>query len=218
MYHLSIAEIINRLASSFEGLSSIEAQKRLQEYGLNELIEKKQVPIWKLFLNQFKDFMIVILLAAAILSGWMGDLTDAIIILVIVLLNAILGFSQEYRAEKAMQALKKMAVTQSQVLRDGKPMLCSATSLVPGDIVFLEAGNVVPADIRLLETYSLRIDEASLTGESVSVDKNNRDLSEINIPLGDQVNMAFKGTLVTHGRAKGIVTATGMNTELGKIA
>jgi Ca2+-transporting ATPase len=217
-YNQSVKEILQQFNSTNEGLSASESQKRLKEVGLNELQEKKKIPAWMLFLNQFKDFMIIILIAAAVLSGIVGDATDTIIILVIVLLNAIVGFVQEYKAEKAMDALKKMAVTQSQVLRDGQPIIISSIELVPGDLVIIEAGNVVPADMRLMETHSLRIDESSLTGESVAVDKISNDLSEENIQLGDQLNMAFKGTLVANGRAKGMVVATGMKTELGKIA
>lgn len=217
-YNQSIKEILQQFNASLEGLSSLEARKRLKEYGLNELQEKKKIPPWMLFLNQFKDFMIIILIAAAVLSGIVGDATDTIIILVIVLLNAIVGFVQEYRAEKAMDALKKMSVTQSQVLRDGLPIIISSLELVPGDVVIIEAGNVVPADMRLMETHRLKIDESSLTGESVTIDKKSNDLTIENIPLGDQLNMAFKGTLVANGRAKGVVVATGMKTELGKIA
>lgn len=218
MYNFTISTILETFKTSKQGLSLAEAQKRLAELGLNELQEKKKMPIWLLFLNQFKDFMIIVLLAAAVLSGIMGDITDTIIILIIVLLNAIIGFMQEFKAEKAMEALKKMTITQTQVLRDNQSRIISSTELVPGDIIIIEAGNIVPADTRLIETHSLRIDESSLTGESIPVDKNKNELSEENIPLGDQFNMAFKGTLVTNGRAKGVVVATGMKTELGKIA
>ncbi len=217
-YHQSISSIFSKLHTSVEGLSSAEVQRRLSQHGYNELQEKKKIPAWLLFLHQFKDFMILILAAAAVLSGIMGDLTDTIIILVIILLNAIVGFIQEYRAEKAMDALKKMTVTQAHVIREGKPSIITSTGLVPGDIVVIEAGNVVPADIRLIETHSLRIDESSLTGESIPVDKSTAALPDSSIPLGDQFNMTFKGTLVTNGRAKGVVVATGMTTELGKIA
>ncbi|NOT36581.1 MAG: cation-translocating P-type ATPase [Saprospiraceae bacterium] len=217
-YNKSTKDILQQFNTSAEGLSVSESQKRLKEFGPNELQEKKKIPAWMLFLNQFKDFMIIILIAAAILSGAVGDMTDTIIIITIVLLNAIVGFVQEYRAEKAMEALKKMSITQSQVLREAQPMIISSQNLVSGDIVIIEAGNVVPADLRLLETHSLRIDESSLTGESVAVDKISNDLKEENIPLGDQLNMAFKGTLVANGRAKAVVVATGMQTELGKIA
>ena len=218
MHTKSISIVLEAMESTKDGLTSEQANIRLNTHGKNELIEKKKIPLWILFLYQFKDFMILILIAAAILSGIMGDMTDTIIILVIVLLNAAIGFIQEYQAEKAMDALKKMAITQTQVLRDSLTIVISSTELVPGDIVVLEAGNVVPADLRLLETHSLRIDESSLTGESVAIDKNNAELNDQNIPIGDQLNMAFKGTLVTNGRAIGLVIATGMKTELGKIA
>lgn len=217
-YNQPINVILEQFDTTADGLSISDAQKRLTEFGFNELEEKKKTPVWLLFLDQFKDFMILVLLAAAVVSGIMGDITDTIIILIIVVLNAIIGFVQEYRAEKAMEALKKMTVTQTQVLRDGQPFVISSSQLVPGDVVIIEAGNVVPADLRLMETYSLRIDESSLTGESVAIDKNCLEINGENVTLGDQFNMAFKGTLVSNGRSKGVVVATGMNTELGKIA
>jgi P-type Ca2+ transporter type 2C len=215
-------EELNHLFEKFncteKGLSSNEAEKRLHKHGKNELQEKKKVSPWMLFLHQFKDFLIIILAIAAVLSGIMGELIETVIILVIILLNAVVGFIQEFRAEKAMEALKKMSTTQTQVIRDGKALSILSQGLVPGDIVILEAGNVVPADMRLLETHSLRINESSLTGESMAVDKNHHSISKENIPLGDRLNMAYKGTLVTNGRAKGLIVATGMKTELGKIA
>ncbi|MCU0387888.1 MAG: cation-translocating P-type ATPase [Chitinophagaceae bacterium] len=210
--------VLQELHTTENGLTQQEALKRLEKFGSNELQEKKKVPAWMLFLHQFKDFMIIILMAAAVLSGIMGDLTDTIIILVIVLLNALVGFIQEYRAEKAMDALKKMSITHTKVLRDGEATEVSGTVLVPGDVVILEAGNVVPADMRLLETHALKIDESSLTGESVAADKRAITLGTEDIPLGDRINMGYKGTLVTNGRAKAVVTHTGMQTELGKIA
>jgi Ca2+-transporting ATPase len=218
MYTISVSQLYKNLDSTDQGLSNSEANKRLLTFGNNELQKKKKIPAWLMFLHKFKDFMILILIVAAVLSGLMGDMTDTIIILVIVFINATVGFVQEYQADKAMDALKNMAITQSQVLRDGKAILIISTQLVPGDIVILEAGNVVPADIRLIESHSLRVDESSLTGESIPIDKNNNDINENDIPLGDQLNLVFKGTLVTNGRAKGIVIATGMKTELGKIA
>jgi Ca2+-transporting ATPase len=217
-YNQSASDILRQFESSLEGITTTEAQSRLGQYGHNELQEKKKIPAWLLFLRQFKDFMIIILVAAAVLSGIVGDMTDTIIILIIILLNAIIGFVQEYRAEKTMEALKKMTVTQSQVLRDHQPMIISSIELVPGDIIIMEAGNVVPADVRLIETHSLRIDESSLTGESVAVDKKTSVLPDEDIPLGDRINMAFKGSLVTNGRTKAVVVATGMTTELGRIA
>lgn len=218
MYQQTIQTLIQHLNTTPSGLTSEEAEIRLNKYGLNELLEKKKTPVWLLFVMQFKDFMILILILAAVLSGVMGDNTDTIIILAIVLLNAIVGFVQEYRAEKTMEALKKMNITNTNVLRNAQPLIISSTTLVPGDVVLIEAGNVVPADIRLLESFNLSIDESSLTGESFSVDKKCVDIKEDNVLLADRINMVFKGTLVTNGRAKGLVTATGMNTELGKIA
>jgi Ca2+-transporting ATPase len=171
-----------------------------------------------MFLNQFRDFMILVLISAAIVSGIIGDLTDTIIILVIVILNAVLGFVQEYRAEKSLEALKKMAALNANVIRDGKIQSVDAEELVPGDIIVLETGNIVPADIRLFETFNLKADESSLTGESLSADKNSDTLNESEVSLGDRFNMLYKTTLITGGRARGVVISTGMNTEIGKIA
>jgi Ca2+-transporting ATPase len=167
---------------------------------------------------QFKDVMILILMAAAVISGILGDLTDTIIIFVIVILNALLGFYQEYKAERALDALQRMTSLQAQVMRDGQLIRIDAAELVPGDIVVLEAGNSVPADLRLLEVHALRIDESALTGESVPVDKQADVIDYDDVSLGDRSNMAYKGTLVTNGRARGIVVATGMSTEIGRIA
>ncbi len=215
---LDIKEIFELTGSSINGLSREKASMSLAEFGLNELQEKKKKPAWLLFLAQFSDFMILVLLAAAIIAGIAGDITDTIIILIIVVLNAIVGFVQEYKAEKAMEALKKIAAFQAQVIRNGETFTISAAELVPGDLVLLEAGNVVPADIRLIETHSLRIDEAALTGESVPAEKTDKVLTEEDLPIGDRLNLAFKSTLITNGRAKGIVIATGMLTEIGLIA
>ena len=204
--------------SSFDGLTTAEAEKKLAETGYNQLVEKAQKSAWSVFANQFKDFMIVVLIAAAIISGFIGDSVDTIVILFIVLLNAIVGFVQEYRAEKAMEALKKMAALQSSVLRDGNIVTIESIQIVPGDIVLLEAGNTVPADLRLFDVNALQIVESSLTGESLPVDKVSNALSGEDFPLGDRFNMAYKGTQVSNGRGKGIVIATGMQTEIGKIA
>lgn len=218
-FHTELVEqIIEHLGSSKTGLNSFQAAENLQKFGPNILSEKKKKPAWVLFLSQFKDFMILILFGAAILSGLVGDLTDTLIILVIILLNAVLGFVQEYRAEKAIQALKNMTETFCQVIRENQPMTIPSQNLVPGDILLLEAGNMVPADVRLMECFALKLDESSLTGESVSVDKSTEPILNPDLPPSDQFNMVFKGTLVTNGRAKGIVVRTGMATELGKIA
>src|SRR5215204_2504539 len=218
-YHqLSTEKIFELTRSSPQGLTTEAIKSKLEEFGPNALERKKKKPVWLFFLNQFKDFMILVLIVAAIISGIVGEGTDSIIILVIVLLNAIVGFVQEYRAEKAIEALKKMAALHAQVIRNGETSTIASEDLVPGDLVLLEAGNVTPADIRLIEAHSLRIDESALTGESVPADKTDRELSEEELPLGDRFNMAYKSTLITNGRAKGIVVATGMKTEIGKIA
>lgn len=211
-------DLFAKFETSKNGLTQSEAQKRLEKFGPNALQEKKKKPAWLLFLAQFKDFMILILAVAAVISGMVGDLTDTIIILVIIVLNAVLGFVQEYRAEKAMESLKKLTETQTKVFRDKQLLAIPSRDLVPGDVVVLEAGNMVPADLRLVETFSLKIDESSLTGESVPIDKITAEIPEENLNPGDQLNMAFKGTLVTNGRASGLVVATGMSTEIGKIA
>jgi len=217
-YNQPIKAVLNELDSTVDGLSSREARSRLETHGENHLQEHKSQPAWLLFVRQFRNVLILILAGAAILSGMVGDIADTIIILVIVLLNAIVGFIQEYRAEKAMEALRKMAATNCRVIRDGGVISIISKGLVPGDVVLLESGDMVPADIRLTESHGLQIDEASLSGESVPVDKHPKALADPNIPLSDRYNMAYKGTLISNGRGKGVVTHTGMNTELGRIA
>lgn len=215
---LSTEEIMKAFGSHISGLTATQAAENLVKFGPNTLSEKKKKPVWVLFLSQFKDFMILILFGAALLSGLVGDLTDTIIILIIILLNAILGFVQEYRAEKAIQALKNMTEAFCQVIRDGIHSTVPSQDLVPGDVLLLEAGNMIPADARIIECFALKIDESSLTGESVSVDKSSDLILTHNLPPSDQFNMVFKGTLVTNGRAKALIVSTGMATELGKIA
>ncbi|AEE48778.1 cation-translocating P-type ATPase [Haliscomenobacter hydrossis] len=218
-FHTQTAtQTLELLHTELNGLSAAEVVNRQNLYGANELVQKKPKPAWLMFLLQFKDFMIIILMVAAIISGMVGEMTDAIIILIIVLLNAVIGFIQEYRAEKAIDALKKMSITTAKIKRGGAVLSLSSVELVPGDVVLLEAGNAIPADLRLLEAYNLRIDESALTGESVPVDKITDTLKTADIPLGDRFNLAYKGTLLTNGRGVGVVTATGMQTELGRIA
>jgi Ca2+-transporting ATPase len=211
-------ETLTSLKSSLAGITGKDALARLHQYGPNELVEKARRKPLMMFLGQFTDFMILVLIAAAIISGIIGEPSDTIAIIVIVLLNAILGFTQEYRAEKAMAALKKMSAANALVLRDGEHITLQASELVPGDIVLLEAGNVVPADLRVIEAARLKVEEAALTGESVPVEKHREALPDEKLPLGDRKNMLYKGTFVTYGRGMGVVTATGMDTELGRIA
>ncbi|RJQ50669.1 MAG: cation-translocating P-type ATPase [Nitrospiraceae bacterium] len=213
-----IKDVIDELGTSAEGLSSGEASKRLLEYGPNELKGKKRKTPLMMFLDQFRDFMILVLIAAAVISGFIGELSDTIAIVVIVVLNAVIGFIQEYRAEKAMAALKKMAAPSATAIRNGLPETVSAAQLVRGDVVILEAGNIVPADMRLIESAQLKAEEAALTGESIAVEKHAHALHDEFLPIGDRKNMAYKGTLVAYGRGTGIIVATGMDTELGRIA
>ncbi|GIV43389.1 MAG: ATPase [Bacteroidia bacterium] len=218
MHYFNIQEILKELNVPQNGLSKSEVQKRISEFGKNELQEKKKKTALQIFIGQFMDFMILILGAAAVLSIFIGDYTDSIIILVIVFLNALIGFYQEYKAEQALDSLKKLARTQTQVLREGKWELVDSADLVPGDQIMLEAGNSVPADVRWIEAHSVKVDESALTGESLSVDKIAENIHPKDTPLGDRSNMSYKGTLVTSGRGIAIVYKTGMNTEIGKIA
>ena len=217
-YQKNLEKVLSDLKTGLRGLSNEEAKIRLEQYGRNELMEKKKRTVFMMFLDQFKDFMILVLIVAAVISGFIGELSDTIAIIVIVVLNAAVGFIQEYRAEKAMAALKQLAAPSAAVIRDGDPTTVPAAELVPGDRVLLEAGRIVPADMRLAEVAQLKVEEAALTGESVPVEKQTGELRDENLSLGDRKNMAYKGTFVTAGRAVGVVTGTGMNTELGKIA
>ena len=212
-------QVLEDLEVSTAGLSVAEILRRRAEHGPNILTTVKPRSLPGIFLAQFADFMILVLIVAAVISGVIGDLTDTVVIIAIVVLNAAIGFVQEYRAEQAIQALKAMAAPSAVVTRDGCTATVPAADLVPGDIVHLEAGCIVPADLRLVEAASLRINEAALTGESVPVEKTTDALSgEGELPVGDRRNMAHKGTYVTYGRGLGVAIATGMRTEFGRIA
>jgi Ca2+-transporting ATPase len=217
-YQKSVEEALAELKSGRSGITAEEARARRATYGPNELVEKKKKSMLLMFLEQFKDFMILVLIAAAVVSGIIGEPSDTIAIIVILVLNAALGFSQEYRAEKAMAALKKMAAASAAVLRSGERVILPAAEIVPGDIVLIEAGNVVPADLRVIESASLSVDEAALTGESLPVEKHIDPLPDDALPFADRKNMLYKGTVVTYGRGRGVATATAMKTELGRIA
>ena len=219
-WHRTTAEqALQELGADAErGLDAGQARRLLGEHGPNELVERAAKSPWRMLLAQFTETMVVILLIAALVSGLLGKLTETIAILAIVLMFAILGFVQEYRAERAMAALKQMAVPNVRVRRAGDVREIAARELVRGDIVLLEAGNVVPADVRFLETVSLRVQEAALTGESEPVEKQIDALDEPDLPLGDRRNMGYLGTMVTYGRGAAVVVETGMQTELGRIA
>lgn len=206
-----------------KGLSNSDVEERREKYGYNELSEGKRKSTFIKFLEQFKDFMIIILIIAAIISGVVGyiqgeGITDSIIIMIVVVANAIIGVMQENKAEKSLEALKKLSSYSAKVLRNGNIDVVASRDLVPGDIVILETGDYVPADIRLIEAINLKAQESSLTGESVPVEKNTAIIENIEAGLGDRTNMVFSSSLITYGRGKGIVVETGMNTEVGKIA
>ncbi len=217
---LDAATVVEGLrADPRAGLSSAEAEERLALVGPNELVERGVKPPWRLFVEQFTNTMIVVLIIAAAVTAAIGDLKDTVVILAIVLLNGIIGFVQEYRAERAMAALKQMTSPTARVVRDGTPIVIPAGRLVPGDLVQLEAGDIVAADLRLLESHALRINEAALTGESEPATKTVAALPSVSDALlADQRNMAFKGTAVTYGRGAGVIVTTGMATALGRIA
>ena len=222
VYLQSVKDVFKEVQSSPSGLSSKEAASRLEKYGANTLQEGKKKSLLEKFVDQFKDFMILVLLVAAVVSMFAHqgdpDPTDAIIILAVVLLNAVLGVFQESKAEEAIEALKKMASPVASVLRDGHVEHIKGEDIVVGDVVILEAGDVVPADMRLFEVNTVKIEESALTGESVPVDKDLVIPAGDEVGIGDRTNMAFSSTNVTYGRAVGVVTSTGMNTEVGKIA
>ena len=215
---LKTDDAIKLLASDDRGLSQTVATERLRQQGANVLPDQTRRSIWRMLFEQFADALILVLICAAIVAGVVGDPHDAILILLIVAINAIFGVVQEYKAEQAIAALRRLASPSARVLRDGHERIISATELVPGDIVLLEAGDAVPADLRLVETIDLRVDESMLTGESVPVAKSAEPLQVPDLPIGDRCNLAFKGTLVTRGHSRGVVVRTGMRTELGQIA
>lgn len=200
------------------GLSKQQAEKRIEEHGYNELKEKEKETLLQKVINQLKDFLVIILIAASIVSMFVGEVTDSIVIIAIVIVNAALGVIQEGKAEKALEALKKMSAPNARTLRNGKAEIIPARMLVPGDVILVEAGDILPADIRIFESANMKVEEASLTGESVPVEKDCCKVFEEEAGLGDRVNMAYMSTIVTYGRGKGIVVSTAHKTEIGKIA
>jgi len=216
-YILNVSEAIKSSKSSEKGLTTDEAKKRLQEFGYNELQKEKKLTALTIFISQFKNALILLLIFAGFLSLLLGERIESMAIFGIVLLNAMLGFVQEYRAEKAIEALERISAPIAKVMRDGTEQKIPLREVVPGDILLLEAGDIVPADSRIIELSSLQIDEASLTGESVPSKKVTEPF-KLGTSVADQENMAFMGTVVTYGKGKSIVTNTGMKTEFGKIA
>jgi len=218
LYNHSLVELLDKLGLDLaRGLDQDQVNRRLGDFGANKLPKKKQKSIIDLWLSQFKDFMVLVLLVAVIISGFLGELVDATAIFAIVILNAVMGFVQEYRAEKSLQALKKLSAPKSQVKRDGEIRKIDSEELVPGDLIFLEVGDKIPADARVVESNNLKVNEASLTGESTTVFKQETTLAG-EVPLGERKNMVHMGTTVVEGRAQAVVTKTGLATEMGQIA
>ena len=216
-YQLNIKDVFSVMQTGNSGLTSKEASARLAKFGLNEIKEKKGISPVTIFINQFKSFIVFILIAAVVVSLAVNEKVDAAVIAIILVINAVLGFIQEYKAEKSIDALKKLTALKSKVLRDNKLMIIDAKELVQGDIILLESGDKIPADSRLVEAYSMETQEASLTGESTPVTK---DINEIKSSkaISDQINMVFSGTIVSNGKGRAVVVNTGMKTEIGKIA
>lgn len=223
-FNLSVEEVAKKLKTDTEkGLSSSEVSKRYETYGKNELKAKAKKTLLAKFLEQFKDFMIIILIIAAIVSGIVGvqegeGVTDSVIILIVVVVNAIIGVAQENKAEKSLEALQKMSSHVAKVMRDGKLVVVQSAELVPGDVVILDTGDFIPADLRIIESVNLKSQESALTGESLAVEKQTEKIEDSEVGVGDRTNLLFSSSLVTYGRGKGIVVETGMNTEVGKIA
>ncbi|MEM5797718.1 MAG: calcium-translocating P-type ATPase, SERCA-type [Candidatus Aenigmatarchaeota archaeon] len=213
---LDSAEVLKELNTSESGISELEAQIRLKATGYNELKEKKKITPLTLFLNQFKSFLVLILVIAAVISYLIENIIDAILIGIIIIVNALFGFIQEFKAEKTLESLKKLSAPHAKVIRDGKEKLVDARELVPGDILVINEGDRIPADARIIEAFNLKVDESSLTGESIPVTKFDKILKDA--PLPERRNMLYMGTVATYGRARAVVVNTGMSTEIGKIA
>ena len=217
-YQFNTKEVFHKLGTSENGLTDEDAKKRLVRYGPNKLVEEEKISKLKILLHQFTSPLIYILLIAGIVTILLNEYIDSGVIFAVILLNAVIGFTQEYKAEESVKALKRMVVPKAKVIRDGREKEINSEELVPGDIVLLASGTKVPADLRLIHTIELKIDEAMLTGESLPAEKMTVPLKNDKLTSGDQKNMAFMGTAVVNGRAKGIVVETGGNTVLGGIA
>ena len=216
-YQMKKEDVLRNLGASECGWTSAEAEQRLVQTGPNALAEGEQKSVFKIFVEQFADLLVWILMIAAGISLFSGDVESAIVIFAVLILNAVLGTVQSVKAEKSLKALKSLSSPHAHVLRDGKKCAILSTQVVPGDVLLLEVGDMVAADARILCNHSLQVNESALTGESTNVDKQDIEMTE-ETPLADRVNMVYSGTLVTYGRAEALVTATAMNTEMGKIA
>ncbi|HPO28294.1 MAG TPA: HAD-IC family P-type ATPase, partial [Petrotogaceae bacterium] len=218
-YRKTVEETLKELNTDITtGLSYKQAEERLNSYGKNELVDGALKKPWKIIMEQASGIMVIMLVIAGIISFFLGETTDAIVILAIVVINILLGFSQEYKAEKAMAALRKMSLPTVKVKREGKLIEISSKELVPGDIIQIDAGNSIPADCRIIQSVNLKVQESALTGESEPIEKMSDVISDVNLSLGDRKNTGYMGTVSTSGRGTAVVTQTGMNTELGHIA
>lgn len=217
IYQQTAEEVLERVESRESGLTDEQVRRSREKCGWNELAEGKKKSILQIFFEQYKDFLVLILIASAVISGMLGDVESAAVIVIVITINAILGTVQTVKAEQSLQSLKKLSGPEAKVLRDGVAVQLPARELVVGDVILLEAGDMIPADGRLIENASLKVDESALTGESLAVEKS-IDIILEEAPLGDRTNMLFSGSFVTYGRGRAVVTNVGMQTEVGKIA
>ena len=217
IYQQTAEEVLERVESRESGLTDEQVRRSREKCGWNELAEGKKKSMFQIFFEQYKDFLVLILIASAVISGMLGDVESAAVIVIVITINAILGTVQTVKAEQSLQSLKKLSGPEAKVLRDGVAVQLPARELVVGDVILLEAGDMIPADGRLIENASLKVDESALTGESLAVEKN-MDIILEEAPLGDRTNMLFSGSFVTYGRGRAVVTNVGMQTEVGKIA
>ena len=216
-YQMSAEEVKQQINGTLEPLTEEQVRAHQEKYGPNELVEGKKKTTLQIFLEQFKDFLVIILICAAVVSGFLGDAESAIVILIVITINAMLGTVQTVKAEQSLDSLKKLSGPEAKVLRGGSVVPVPSSEVTVGDIVMLDAGDYIPADGRILECASLKVDESALTGESLGVEKNIDTIGK-EVPLGDRVNMVYSGSFVTYGRASFLVTGVGMETEVGKIA
>ena len=217
-YQMSGEDTMKQLNGSAEPLTESQVKEHQEKYGRNELVEGKKKTVLQIFLEQYKDFLVIILIIAAIASGFMGDVESTAVILIVITMNAILGTVQTVKAEQSLASLKKLSGPEAKVLRNGTVIPIPSSEVTVGDIVMLDAGDYIPADGRLLESASLKVDESALTGESLGVEKSVDIINEEEVPLGDRLNMVYSGSFVTYGRGSFVVTGIGMETEVGKIA
>ncbi len=216
-YNYDKEKVLSEFETDLKGISVAEAKKRLEKYGANEIQEGEKKSVLKIFLEQYTDFLVIILILAGVVSAFLGDVESALVIFVVITMNAILGTVQQVKADKSLESLKALSSPVAKVIRDGEKISINSKDVVPGDIVLAEAGDYICADGRIIENYNIKVDESSLTGESISVEKDDTTI-EGEVPVGDRKNMVFSGSFVTYGRAEFVVTGTGMDTELGKVA